>query len=141
VTATPGDCFALLLDVEGYPAWHPEVVLSARTLERQAGGAPALAATTVHLGLGPLARDFDLLMKITSEPERSVRLARVRHDSSDPEELSLHWQIDPSRPTGLALELSARLDVPRLVPLAGLGDAVAQGFLEAAQRELQGPAQ
>jgi hypothetical protein len=136
VPAPAADCFVLLLDVESYPSWYAEVVRSVRTMERDAGGAPTLAATTVHFGLGPLARDFDLVMTITSEQDRSVRLTRVRHDSADPEELSLHWQIDPGQPTELALELVARLDVPRLVPLTGLGDAVAQGFVEAAQRQL-----
>ena len=34
--------------------------------------------------------------------------------------------------------LTARLDVPRLVPLGNVGEAVAQGFVAAAKRVLDG---
>ena len=39
-------------------------------------------------------------------------------------------------PTQIRLDLAANLDVPRFVPLGGVGDSMADGFVSAATREL-----
>jgi hypothetical protein len=48
------------------------------------------------------------------------------------------WRVGSGATTRVAIELAATLEVPRLVPIGGLGDRLAQGFVEAAKRELAG---
>ena len=135
VAASADECLALLLDIERYPDWYPEVIRQVEIVSAATHEAPAVAQTTVHLGVGPVRRDFRLLMEISSEAGQIVRLTRARRQADDPEELSVTWRIEGgSRPgeTDLAVELSARLDAPRLLPLTGLGDVVAHGFVSAA---------
>jgi ribosome-associated toxin RatA of RatAB toxin-antitoxin module len=140
VAASPEECLALLQDIERYPSWYPDVVRRV-TVVRPAGvGAPVAARTTVHLGIGPIRRDFNLLMEVSSEAGRIIRLARVKDGTSDAEELSATWRIDDGSRgrTRLTVEVSARLEGPRLLPLHGLGDAVARDFVSAAARALNG---
>lgn len=134
VAASGPECFALLLAIERYPAWYPEVIRGAEVTQRGADGRPSAATATVHLGMGPLRRDFELTMEVTTIPDRLVRLSRVVHDPSDPEQFIVAWRIEPPR---LTVELRAILDVPRLLPTQGVGDSVAQGFLAAARSELE----
>lgn len=139
VPASADECLALLLDIELYPSWYPEVIRRTEIVGPASRQAPVVARATVHLGVGPVRRDFALVLELRSEARNVVRLTRVRDDARDPEELSLTWRIaDPPAgpPTGLAVELSAHLDVPRLLPVQGLGDVVAQGFVSAAARAL-----
>ena len=136
VVASSSECFQLLLAIERYPEWHPDVVRLAEVTRRGAGGWPTMATTTVHLGVGPLHRDFRLVMEVDTTPDHQVSLTRVPHDSSDPERFIVAWHIEPGPTTRLAMELRATLDVPRLLPLRGVGDAVAQGFVAAAGDEL-----
>lgn len=138
VAASPTECFALLIAVDGYPRWYPEVIRSAEVLERASGGIPTRVRATVHVASGPLVRDFKLTMKVVAQPEREVHLSRIAHEPTDPERFDVIWRITADVETRLGLELAAELDVPRLVPLGGVGDRVAQGFVEAAQRELAG---
>lgn len=98
--------------------------------------APPLAQITLHAALGPLERDFHLLLEVVTESQL-VRLSRVPNEPSDPEELELTWRFTGEDVTELAVEIDARLDVPRLVPLQGVGDTVAHGFLAAARRALE----
>jgi ribosome-associated toxin RatA of RatAB toxin-antitoxin module len=138
VAASPAACFALVVDVDGYPRWHPQVIRRAEALERGPDGLPTRVATTVHVAVGPLVRDFELTMDVAARPEREVRLTRVAHDPADPERFEVVWRVGAGTPAELELELAATLDVPRLVPLGGVGDRLAQGFVEAAKRELEG---
>lgn len=137
VTASSPECFALLSAIEDYPAWHPDVIRRAEVIQRGAGGQPSLARATVHVGIGPLRRDFELTMEVTTIPDRQVKLSRVPHESSDLEQFAVAWQIEPDHPTRLTVELRANLDVPRFVPLQGVGDSLAEGFVAAAQAELE----
>jgi ribosome-associated toxin RatA of RatAB toxin-antitoxin module len=136
--AAPEACFELVSSVDRYPSWNPEVIRQAEVLERDAADRPARVRTTVHVAVGPLVRDFDLLMEVRRKEQREVRLTRVRHHASDPERFEVIWRIGSEQPTRLDLELAATLDVPRLVPVGGVGDRLAQGFVEAAKRELEG---
>jgi ribosome-associated toxin RatA of RatAB toxin-antitoxin module len=139
VTASPEECLALLQDIERYPSWYPDVVRRVEIVRPAEAGAPIRARTTVHLGIGPIRRDFNLLMEVRSETGRIIRLARVKDETSDAEELSATWRIDDGSPAGrtrLTVEVSARLEVPRLLPLHGLGDAVARDFAAAAAQAL-----
>lgn len=141
VDGSPEECLALLGDLARYPNWYPEVVRRVQIISSDQDGAPVRARTTVHLGIGPIQRDFNLLMEISSEAGRIIRLARVKDGASDAEELSATWRIDDRSPGGrtpLTVEVSARLEVPRLLPLRGVGDAVARDFVSAAARALGG---
>ena len=77
-------------------------------------------------------------MAVTRDPGQ-VRLSRLAHDSGDSERLEMTWRVSPGAGAGSEVELTvdARLDVPRLLPLGGVGDAVATGFVGAAIRELE----
>lgn len=135
VAASPADCYALVLAVDGYPSWCPDVVRRAEVTERADAGTPRLASATVHLGVGPLQRDFELVLTVAAEPEQLVRLSSA--GDSGPE-LSMTWRLSAGPPTELRLELVGRLDVSRLLPLGGVGDAVAQQLVSGARRELGG---
>jgi hypothetical protein len=138
VDATPQECVEFLAEVDRYPSWHPEVVRSASVLQRGADGVPVRARADVHLALGPISHDLKLVLDVAVEPAREVRLTRVAGDACDEEQFTLVWQVEPGSPTRLQLELAARVDVPRFVPVGSIGGPFAQGFVDAASRALDG---
>src|SRR5438552_4900395 len=85
VGASPEECFALLCDVEGYPRWYPEAVRRVELVERSGDGLPAKARAQLHVAYGPLVRDFDLLLSVTTLRPVQVTLTRIAHDASDSE--------------------------------------------------------
>jgi ribosome-associated toxin RatA of RatAB toxin-antitoxin module len=131
-------CFALVVAVEDYPRWHPDVVRSAEVVERRPDGNPARARAALHVGVGPLVKDFNLTLMVQLAPPASVVLTRVPHDASDQEQFRVAWTLAavPGGETEISLALDATLSVPRLVPLGGIGDSLADGFVSAAAREL-----
>jgi ribosome-associated toxin RatA of RatAB toxin-antitoxin module len=129
-------CFELLRAVDAYPSWYPEVVKSVQVVERDAEGAPARVQTTLHLAQGPLARDFELLMSVTAQRPGMVELTRIPEEPGDDERFEVRWRLSAQSSTRIELELRADLSVPRFVPLGGIGDSVAQGFVAAAVRQL-----
>jgi Polyketide cyclase / dehydrase and lipid transport len=129
-------CFELLRAVDAYPSWYPEVVKSVQVMERDAEGEPARVQTILHLAQGPLARDFDLLMTVTAQRPTTVDLSRVPHERGDEERFQVVWKLSGQGSTRIGLDLRANLSVPRFVPLGGIGDSVAQGFVAAAVRQL-----
>ena len=68
IAATPEQCTAFLAAVDGYPRWHPELVRDAETIERAADGTPTRVRATIHLALGPLVRDFEMLLAVAVTP-------------------------------------------------------------------------
>ena len=134
IEATPEECIATLAAVDRYPIWYPDIIREVEVLERNPDGMPLRARTTVHLAAGPLANDFhfDVTVKVQRS---SVVLTRVPHAPSDPERLEIRWRVKPRQ---LGVELAARLEVPRFLPIGGVGESVAQGFVEAARRVLDG---
>lgn len=133
VTADPERCFALLAAVDKYPNWYPEAIRRVDVLETAADGAPTKVRTELGLAYGPLSRTFDLVMAVRANAPSEVRLTRLRNERGDPEEFEVRWQIAPQR---IALALQAKLSVPRLVPVAGIGESLANDFVEAASRAL-----
>ena len=127
VAACAADAYALLIDVEGYPRWYPNVVREARATS------PERARAKLHVAYGPLTRDFDLTLAVAGTPPTEVRLTRIRHDADDPERFEVTWTISDGT---ISVALDADLSVPRLVPVGGIGDAMASGFVEAAARAL-----
>jgi hypothetical protein len=137
--AVPIDrALALLAAVERYPSWYPEVVREVDVLEVAGDGQPIKALTSLHVVHGPLVRDFRLEMAVTVDPPRSVQLTRIPHGAGDREQFQVTWNLTGSDATRIALAIDANLSVPRLVPLGGVGDALAQGFVRAARNALTG---
>lgn len=134
VQATPEECIAVLAAVDRYPTWYPDFIREVEVLERDAAGMPRRASTTVHLAVGPLANDYSF--EVTIKVQRSaVILVRVPNEPSDDEHLEVHWRVKPRE---LGVKVAARLDVPRFLPVGGAGESVAQGFVEAARRVVDG---
>jgi hypothetical protein len=129
---------ALLEAIDAYPTWCGEVVKEAAVLERDAGGHPARARTKLHVERGPLTRDFDLVMSVRVDPSGVIALSRIPHEASDDERFDVTWHVDGGQSTRIRLDLAANLSVPRLVPLGGVGDSMAQGLVSAATRALSG---
>lgn len=134
VSATPEECIALLAAVDQYAVWYPDVIREVDVLERDGDGVPRRARTTVHLAVGPLANDYHFEITVETKPS-GVVLTRVPNEPSDPERLEVRWRVGQRR---LGVKVTARLDVPRFIPVGGAGDSVAQGFVEAARRVLDG---
>jgi polyketide cyclase/dehydrase/lipid transport protein len=130
------ECFSLLEAIDGYPSWYPEVVREAQVVERDDRDRPTRARVTLHLSQGPLVKDFRLLMDIRAERPSTVRLTRVPNDPSDHEQFEVTWRLQPSAGTRIELQLEANLSVPRFLPLGGIGDALAGGFVAAAVKAL-----
>lgn len=138
VAATAHACTELLTAVDRYPAWYPDVIRDAEVVERAGDGTPSRARATVHVAVGPIARDFALTMAVAVQPDTRVTLTRIPHEPSDDERFELVWEIEGGPPTTLRLALSAYLDVPRMLPVGGVGEQLAQGFVDAARRALEG---
>jgi hypothetical protein len=135
VSAPSAECIELLAAVDGYPVWCPAVICEVDVLERRGDGVPTRACATVHLALGPVSHNFRFEIAVVVEPGSGVVVSRTPDHPSDPERLELRWRVKPAR---LEIELAARLDVPRFLPVGHLGDRVAQEFVEAASRALAG---
>lgn len=136
VAASPEECLALLAAVDRYPTWHPEVVRGVEVLERDASGQPTRVRAKLHVSQGPLTKEFDLVMAVTVRPPSLVSLARIPHGPKDEEQFDVIWHVDASAQTQIRLDLHANLSVPRLLPIGGIGDALASGFVTAAAGRL-----
>ncbi len=139
VSATLETCMALLSALEGYPSWYPDVVREVAVLESSDDGLPVLAQTRLHVAHGPLVKEFNPLLAVRIEPSGVIELKRVLRDPSDHEEFAVTWRLASRGATDLRVELLANLSVPRLLPLGGVGDAIAAGFLGAAVDALASP--
>ena len=133
VAAPLENCLALVESVEAYPSWYPEVVKAVDVLERDAQGTATKIHAKLHLSQGPLKRDFELTMAVGVDRPATVRLTRIPHGPDDEERFEVVWRLAEHR---IAVELSAMLPVPRFVPLGGIGDTAARGFVDAAVRAL-----
>jgi ribosome-associated toxin RatA of RatAB toxin-antitoxin module len=137
VCAPLEDCFALLRAVERYPCWYPDAVREVEVVERGPGGSAEQARATLHVSAGPLVRDFVLLLEVRSQPPKQVNLVRIPNDPSDEEQFEVRWQLDErAGKVEIVLGLEANLSVPRLLPLGGIGESMARGFVDAAATAL-----
>jgi ribosome-associated toxin RatA of RatAB toxin-antitoxin module len=135
VRAPATECFAVLAAVDRYPDWYPDVISEVEVLERDPAGQPRRARTQLHLSWGPVVRDFDPVLGIELETPAVVRLARVS-DEPSANTFEATWRLRETGSTEVAIALRATLDVPRFLPLGGIGDAIAGGFIDAAVRRL-----
>ena len=132
-TAAPAeDCFALLAAVDRYPLWYPDVVREVDVLGRGAEGHPTAVRAKFRVAFGPLVHDFDLVMAVTLEEPVTVGLARV----GGSQRFELTWRVRDDGHTHIELDLHARLRVPRVVPLEGIGNTTAEQFVAAATTAL-----
>ena len=83
-----------------------------------------------------MTRDFNLMMAVTVDPAGTVKLSRIPHESGDGERFDVVWRVDGGDNTRIQLDLLADLNVPRFIPLGGVGDEIAQGMVTAATRAL-----
>jgi len=134
--ASPEACLSLFADVDRYPDWYPDVVKQVEVLERDDQGRPTKAHTKLHVHYGPITHDFDLRMDVKHDPPGAVRMSRIPHGGGDGEKFDVNWFVSGASPTRIAVDLAANLDVPRFLPLGGIGDSIAQGFVSAATKEL-----
>ncbi len=137
VSAPIEECLALLAAVERYPRWYPQVVRSAAVLETGPDGHATRAEASLHVVHGPLVKDFELLLAVRVERPATVQLTRIPHGAPDEERFQVRWQLSRAAGTLLHLDLEATLAVPRFVPLGGIGNAIATGFVEAARDALR----
>jgi len=133
VTASAQECFELLIAVEDYPRWYPDTVNEVRVTERSSEDHPVRARAKLHIAYGPLVRDFDLSLAIGAQQPHEVTLTRVPHDADDPERFEVAWTIGHGT---ITVALEASLSVPRLLPVGGIADEMANGFAHAAARAL-----
>ena len=136
VAAAPEQAYAVLADVERYREWYPDVIRRVTVLEREDGGAASLADVTLSAPGLPIG-DLHTRLRVDRRPPRGVGLIRVPYEPDDHEQLSVVWAIEPSAGgSRLGLRIDAVLPVPRLVPLGGVGDRMAAGFVRAAVRAI-----
>jgi len=134
--ASQAEAIALLEAIDGYPSWTGGIVRAAEVLERDGAGHPTRARAKLHVERGPLTRDFDLLFSVKVDGGGTIALNRIPHEPSDKERFDVTWNVDGGQSTRIELQLAANLDVPRFVPLGGVGDAMAADLLSAATRAL-----
>lgn len=137
-SASVQQCVRLLRAVEGYPGWHPDVVRRADVLERDAAGNVTRARGLLHVAVGPVVKDFDLVLNVAAPDPQTIKLTRVPHDARDLERFEVIWRLRAGEQTRIDLQVRASLAVPRLLPVAGIGDRIAGGFMAAALRALGG---
>jgi hypothetical protein len=136
-SAPSAQAMALLEAIDRYPSWAPDVVKEAEVLERDAGGHPTRARARLHVERGPLTRDFDLLFEVKVDPAGTIALRRIPHEGSDQERFDVTWRVDDGHSSRIELHLVANLNVPRFIPLGGVGDSLAGDLVSAARRALQ----
>jgi len=130
------DCLAFLAALEAYPSWYPDVVTDVEVIESGPDGLPARAETKLHLSYGPVSRDLDLLLAVHVSRPGLVKLEHVPRGASSGASFSATWHLEADAGTQLELELDATMPVPALVPLSGVGDSFANGFMQAAVTRL-----
>jgi ribosome-associated toxin RatA of RatAB toxin-antitoxin module len=137
VAAPLAECFALVQAVDGYPSWYPDVVREVEVLEHDSEGRPHRVRTKLHVARGPVVKDFDLIMAVIADPPQGLKLTRVSDHPSD-QSFEVAWRLGEGAQTRMTVDLSADLNVPRFLPLGGIGDSIAEGFVQAAKDTLAG---
>lgn len=136
VRASTERCLALLADLEGYARWYPGVVRAVDVLEREGAGASTAARVRLRVPGVPVG-ELGMTLELTRAEPGAITLTRVPHGSDDSEQFSVRWRVAPhGAGSRIAVSLDACLSVPRLVPVRGIGDASARGFVGAAARAL-----
>jgi ribosome-associated toxin RatA of RatAB toxin-antitoxin module len=131
-------CFTHLADIERYPDWYPSMVTSVTVLERDGDGRAVKVDAVLAVAAGPIHKNFNVRMQLTTLRPSLVALDRVADDRGDHEALTIKWKLAAAgeAETEIQLEMTAYLDVPRFLPIGPITDEVASGFLTAAVTSL-----
>jgi hypothetical protein len=141
VEAPIATCYSLLEAVERYPSWCGEFIREVASIERGGDGRPVRAHVVVYVAQSPFGKRFEFDARIRTDPPRAVDLSRLPTSPSDRDRFSLSWSLSEGERTHIGLEFSAAVSfLPSVVPMPGVGDLIAGTLLDAATRELSGPA-
>src|ERR1019366_6301941 len=77
VRASPAACLRLLEAVDRYPEWYPEVVRKVTVLARDAGALACKVEARLHVSRGPLSRDLELMLEVSTDEPLAIRLTRL----------------------------------------------------------------
>jgi ribosome-associated toxin RatA of RatAB toxin-antitoxin module len=135
VATTPASlerCFQLVAAIDRYPIWYPAAVTAAEVTERDVGGLPTRARVNLHVSQGVLVRDFRLNVDVVTRELESVQMSRIPRGPDDREELTVAWTLAGGDATQIEVRMSANLSIPRFVPVSGIAESMARGFLDAA---------
>ena len=125
------DCFAMLADIEAYPRWAGDLVTGVDVLERDASGMASQALLRLYVRQSPVVRNFELRAAVMTRPPDAVRLSRLPRDAADQDRLELMWSLSRPRETRLELSFHAEMSsLPSVVPLFGVGDAIADHLVD-----------
>jgi hypothetical protein len=138
--ASVEDCLHVLLSVDGYKRWYPGVVRKADVTARDEHDRPTRADVVLHIQIGPFSKDLPLLLDVDLGTPGTVRLSRVPEHASDKETFEVLWRVEAGEKSAVSVQLDANLDVPRLVPTAGIGDAMAGSLVRRATKEIESQA-
>ena len=136
VAASEAETLAFLRAVEDYPRWYPDGVRSVSVLEQDDEGAATQVRATLHIAQGPLVRDFGLTLSVTTPGPDTIALRRQRHGAGDQEQFDVTWRVIGGASVRIELALDANLSVPRFLPVGGVAEGLAQGFVGAAATAL-----
>ncbi len=126
-------CFELISAIGEYPRWYPSRIVAAEPLDHDADGLPTRARAILHFAHGPLVKQFPVNLSVITRRLHSVELRRLPEHPRDDEQLSVAWRLlDGARVRRIEVELRARLAVPRFLPVGGMAESIAKGFVEAA---------
>jgi ribosome-associated toxin RatA of RatAB toxin-antitoxin module len=130
--ATLQRCFELVSAIDRYPSWYPATVTAAEVTKRDDAGLPSRAHVDLHIAHGVLVRDFHLDVEVQTRPLESVAMSRIPRGPEDHERLSVAWTLTGGERTRIEVRMHANLSIPRFVPVGGVAESFAGGFLEAA---------
>ncbi len=120
---------------KSYPSWYGEVVREVNVLESGEDGLPLRAETKLHL-VRTGCQEPPSAPRRADVPLAGAAQTRAR-SGGERRVVRRHVQLDDRAGTHLSLELDANMPVPQLVPLGGVGDAFASGFMQAAVTKLE----
>ncbi len=131
------ESFRLLAAVDRYPTWNGAPFREVDVLELDREGNPVRARATVHLSLSPFGKAFELVVSVRTERPTAVYLTRIPNEPSDHERMELAWRLREDGGTRIELGFEAVVSfLPRFVPLAGVGDRIAESVVGSAARTL-----
>jgi hypothetical protein len=104
------------------------VVREVEVLGRDVQDHPTAVRAKFRVAYARLVHDFDLVLAVELEEPETVELARV----GGSQRFALTWHVHEDGPTRIALDLYARLRVPRFLPLEGVGNTMAAQFVASA---------
>jgi ribosome-associated toxin RatA of RatAB toxin-antitoxin module len=130
--ATLERCFELVSAIDQYPTWYPAGVTAAQVTERDAEGQPTRAHVELHVAHGILVRDFSLNVVVLTRRLESVKIERIRSRVDDSQEFAVAWALAGGEQIQIAVRMHANLSIPGFLPVGGVAESVANGFLKAA---------